>query len=348
MAKFEKNKNESPEIDLKNLTVRLAGMGMEKEAEEMADTRKKNYSTVEDEETEVDDESSTNEDEISDNEEEIIEDIEDESSESEEVSDEVEEFYEKRAKERNLTLEKVEELANEMEEASDEDAKKVVKLSKVKSESALPEQKKKKAHIDAVTILGIFIALAVLAGGIYYLMLSLRKSPNLGLTQKEYTNAYHDSVQFKQVLSNYGSTMVEPKYRTEVEDDVKSRTFDLTIDNSLGLPVYMTGIENKDTNKLVRLRFAITFSNPEALNSAEIIMVSFLQALYPDRDSTVCFGNITSALDLTNASTKDAVAVKDGKIAYALTLRTLDGKSTLIMDVIPESSADNYSFTDSL
>jgi len=142
--------------------------------------------------------------------------------------------------------------------------------------------------------------------------------------------------------------MVEPKYRTEVEDDVKARTFDLKIENSLGLPVYMTGVESKSTNKLVRLRFAITFSNPEALNSAEIIMVSFLQALYPDRETSVCFGNITGALELTRASTKEAVAVKDGKYAYALTLRSLEGVSTLIMDIIPESSADNYSFTDSL
>jgi len=344
MAKFEKNKNESPEIDLKNLTVRLAGMGMEKEAEEMADTRKMNYSTVEDEETEADEESSV-EEEISDNEEEILEDVEE--ATSEEISDEVEEFYEKRAKERNLTLEKVEELASEMEETSDDEARKVVKLSKVKSESTLPVEKKK-AHFDAVTIVGILVALAVLAGGIYYLMQSLRKSPNLGMTQKEYTNAYHNSVQFRQVLSQYGSTMVEPKYRTEVEDDVKARTFDLKIENSLGLPVYMTGVESKSTNKLVRLRFAITFSNPEALNSAEIIMVSFLQALYPDRETSVCFGNITGALELTRASTKEAVAVKDGKYAYALTLRSLEGVSTLIMDIIPESSADNYSFTDSL
>lgn len=344
MAKFEKNKNESPEIDLKNLTVRLAGMGMEKEAEEMADTRKMNYSTVEDEETEADEESSV-EEEISDNEEEILEDVEE--ATSEEISDDVEEFYEKRAKERNLTLEKVEELASEMEETSDDEARKVVKLSKVKSESTLPVEKKK-AHFDAVTIVGILVALAVLAGGIYYLMQSLRKSPNLGMTQKEYTNAYHNSVQFRQVLSQYGSTMVEPKYRTEVEDDVKARTFDLKIENSLGLPVYMTGVESKSTNKLVRLRFAITFSNPEALNSAEIIMVSFLQALYPDRETSVCFGNITGALELTRASTKEAVAVKDGKYAYALTLRSLEGVSTLIMDIIPESSADNYSFTDSL
>ena len=344
MAKFEKNKNESPEIDLKNLTVRLAGMGMEKEAEEMADTRKMNYSTVEDEETEADEESSV-EEKISDNEEEILEDVEE--ATSEEISDEVEEFYEKRAKERNLTLEKVEELASEMEETSDDEARKVVKLSKVKSESTLPVEKKK-AHFDAVTIVGILVALAVLAGGIYYLMQSLRKSPNLGMTQKEYTNAYHNSVQFRQVLSQYGSTMVEPKYRTEVEDDVKARTFDLKIENSLGLPVYMTGVESKSTNKLVRLRFAITFSNPEALNSAEIIMVSFLQALYPDRETSVCFGNITGALELTRASTKEAVAVKDGKYAYALTLRSLEGVSTLIMDIIPESSADNYSFTDSL
>lgn len=344
MAKFEKNKNESPEIDLKNLTVRLAGMGMEKEAEEMADTRKMNYSTVEDEETEADEESSV-EEEISDNEEEILEDVEE--ATSEEISDDVEEFYEKRAKERNLTLEKVEELASEMEETSDDEARKVVKLSKAKSESTLPVEKKK-AHFDAVTIVGILVALAVLAGGIYYLMQSLRKSPNLGMTQKEYTNAYHNSVQFRQVLSQYGSTMVEPKYRTEVEDDVKARTFDLKIENSLGLPVYMTGVESKSTNKLVRLRFAITFSNPEALNSAEIIMVSFLQALYPDRETSVCFGNITGALELTRASTKEAVAVKDGKYAYALTLRSLEGVSTLIMDIIPESSADNYSFTDSL
>ena len=345
MAKFEKNKNESPEIDLKNLTVRLAGMGMEKEAEEMADTRKKNYSTVEDEETEADEESSAQDADITDNEEEILEDVEE--SSGEEVSDEVEEFFEKRAKERNLTLEKVEELANEMEETSDDESKKVVKLSKIKSEKTVPVEKKK-AHFDAVTIVGILVALAVLAGGIYYLMNSLRKSPNLGMTQQEFTNAYHDSVQFKQILSNYGSTMVEPKYRTEVEDDVKARTFDLTIENSLGLPVYVTGVENKDTKKLVRLRFSISFNNQEALNSAEIIMVSFMQALYPDRDTSVCFGSITGALDLTNASTKDAVAVKDGKYAYALTLRTLDGRSTLIMDIIPESSADNYNFTDTL
>ena len=35
MAKFLENDNESPEVDLKNLTVKLAGMGLDEEIEEV-------------------------------------------------------------------------------------------------------------------------------------------------------------------------------------------------------------------------------------------------------------------------------------------------------------------------
>lgn len=344
MAKFEKNKNEAPEVDLKNLTVKLAGMGMDKEVEEMASTRKtRNYTTVDDEETSDSEESL--EEKIADNADEIIEAID---GAEDEVSEEVEEFYEKRAQERNLTLEKVEELASEMESSTEEKAQKIVKLSKSKVEASQPTVEKKRVRIDAVTLVGILIALVVLGGGVFYLVHSLSGSSDLGMTQAEYSNRYHDTEAFKSVLAPYGFTMVEPTYRTSVEEDAKAKVFDLTVNNSLNTPVSVVGFENKSSQNLIRIRFSITFDKAEALGNAEVFMIAFMQAFYPDRDMTVCYGSITGALEVTQASTKDAVAIKDGDYAYALTLRTLEDKYTLVMDVIPVASADNYNFTDSL
>ena len=40
MAKFLENDNESPEVDLKNLTVKLAGMGLDEEIEEVIPGKK--------------------------------------------------------------------------------------------------------------------------------------------------------------------------------------------------------------------------------------------------------------------------------------------------------------------
>ncbi len=343
MAKFEKNKNEAPEVDLKNLTVKLAGMGMDKEVEEMASTRKtKNYSTVDEESSESDVDL---EEKISDNADEISESVE---GAEDEISEEVEEFYEKRAQERNLTLEKVEELASEMESATDDKAQKIVKLSKAKVEDKLPSVEKKKAKFDLVTLVGILIALVVLGGGVYYLVHSLSGSSDLGMTQAEYSNRYHDTEAFRTLLAPYGFTMVEPTYRTSVEEDAKAKVFDMTINNSLSTPVSVVGFENKTSKNLIRIRFSITFNQAEALGNAEIFMIAFMQAFYPDRNTTVCYGSITGALEVSQASAKDAVAIKDGDFAYAVTLRTLEDKYTLVMDIIPAGSADNYNFTDSL
>ena len=41
MAKYLENENESPEVDLKNLTVKLAGMGLDEEIDQVIPGKKK-------------------------------------------------------------------------------------------------------------------------------------------------------------------------------------------------------------------------------------------------------------------------------------------------------------------
>ena len=95
MAKILKNDNESPEVDLKNLTVKLSGMGLDEEIEDMIPGKKKKGKKNADEEK-AEEKDTSEEKEASDEEtsdepetetEEETEEKEDEPSDSEEAEE---------------------------------------------------------------------------------------------------------------------------------------------------------------------------------------------------------------------------------------------------------------------
>ena len=364
MAKFLENDNESPEVDLKNLTVKLAGMGLDEEIEDVIPGKNdtKDYKTADDAD-ESKDESEKNEDaeELTEN-----DASEEESAESEEVN----EFYEKRAAERDLTLEKVEELAEEME-SSDAKKQKVSTLDTIiaKSEKKQTEKKdtnkKKQKKLDGLALVGIILAIAALVGGGIWLYRSSNQEPNLNITLNMFFKQYRSSKIYGSIFQ-MGFDCPEPSYRTEEEMTVvsssdaaepaattaiktsKYRYFDCVVSGRVreGIqePVFVSGSECKDNNYLKNIRFFAPMKDDSDLQVYYVVYSAFLQAFYTDERSEVCLDKVKNAYSQSLASTETAVMVKDGDLAYSVTKAQIDGTQYFVMDIVPSKEADKFVF----
>ncbi|MBP5417702.1 MAG: hypothetical protein J6Y58_09300 [Clostridiales bacterium] len=364
MAKFLENDNESPEVDLKNLTVKLAGMGLDEEIEDVIPGKNdtKDYKTADDAD-ESKDESEKNEDaeELTEN-----DASEEESAESEEVN----EFYEKRAAERDLTLEKVEELAEEME-SSDAKKQKVSTLDTIiaKSEKKQTEKKdtnkKKQKKLDGLALVGIILAIAALVGGGIWLYRSSNQEPNLNITLNMFFKQYRSSKIYGSIFQ-MGFDCPEPSYRTEEEMTVvsssdaaepaattaiktsKYRYFDFVVSGRVreGIqePVFVSGSECKDNNYLKNIRFFAPMKDDSDLQVYYVVYSAFLQAFYTDERSEVCLDKVKNAYSQSLASTETAVMVKDGDLAYSVTKAQIDGTQYFVMDIVPSKEADKFVF----
>ena len=372
MAKILENENESPEIDLNNLTVRLAGMGLDEEIEDVIPGKK-----VKKEEKSSDSESieKVGDDEPAEEEVTTSEDI-DEAEEDSEQSDDIQAFYEKRASERNLSVEKVEELAKEMEKLEDSDEKKSKRPSATKT-----TKEKKKVKLDAFVICSVCLAVLALAAGVFYLMRSLRKEANLGMTLSELNIKYEETPIYRNNLEKIGYTLymepvvANPGYRdyvsenswptgVEGEKDPTAVTtliekndyyyFDFTSSFKVNgqqfdiyPPIHVTGQECKETKlgsgNLKRIRFVMQYTD-DGWSICGTVFSAYLQAFLPGTDSQTCLQKIESALSQSNASTEPAVIIVDGDIAYSVSVNDFQGITSYIMDVIPAEDASDYIF----
>ena len=383
MAKILKNDNESPEVDLKNLTVKLSGMGLDEEIEDMIPGKKKkgkkNADENADEEEDTSKEEASEEEESTESDEPEDEPEEDENEEDvsdsedgeeikekeEKTDDEVEAFYEKRAAERDLTLEKVEAIASEMD--SDDSETKVVKNIK---KAAVKE--KKKAKLDAFGICAIVLAVLVLLGGAFYIYLSVKKEPDLGMTEKDFRVKYSQTPIFRSIM-DFGFALSEPTYRktdaaasestsqsasettaaTETtapvsavtsEAESKYKYFDSYI-HSYFFTVYVNGCESKNTGNLKMLRFIIPTEDEEGIRgTATATFAAFLQVFFPELNSDACVQKITDAYNQSKASASPAVIIKDGDIAYSVSYNEIDNVPCIVMDLIPAKDASKYVF----
>ncbi len=350
MAKFVQNENESPEVDLKNLTVRLSGMGMDKEIKDVIPGKKsKNYKVASEEEEPKEDTAEDETDELiedygaEDASDELIEENASDTDEFDEAeSEEVESFFEKRAAERNLTLEKVEELENEM---SSSEPSQVKKLTKIKAEEKVTKEKKK-VKFDAVTVAGILIALAALCAGVFYIINSMNTVSSLGLTEKDYREKYLNTQYYKSILS-HGFALLPPTYRDESSTNVsEGQYFDAMIDNDLKIPLYVTGIEVKGGKLLKTLRFYALVDSEEQINATLQIMGSYLVPLDEKLESQKAYEKICNAYSMSISSTERAVIYKDKGYAFSVSYNNINGYGMLVLDIIPESEADSYVFQD--
>ncbi|MBO4688912.1 MAG: hypothetical protein J5636_10420 [Clostridiales bacterium] len=373
MAKILKNENESPEVDLKNLTVKLAGMGLDEEIDDMIPGKKEKESEeASDEGADTDEETET---------EEVSEET---SSEGEDLdqSEEVVEFYEKRAAERDLTLDKVEALAEEMESSDSDKKQKVGVLNTVigkpekKNEKDEEGTEKKKAHFDAVAICGIVAAILALIGGGIYIFFQVYEEPNLGVSEQEFRLHYYETAIYKSIIG-YGFAMPIPQYRDEKPETTsgsdaagetttqasyaidptaittveksKYRYFEGVMSNALSLPIFITGVECRNNNLLKQIRFFAPCSGDEdEMRTIKVAYAAFLQAFYVGEDSQVCADKIKNAYDQSVASADAAVMIKDGDIAYAVSYNAIDGVPCLVLDVVPAKEADKFVFNNSV
>lgn len=364
MAKFLENDNESPEVDLKNLTVKLAGMGLDEEIEEVIPGKKdsKDYKTADDA-----DDSSKDSDE-SDKE----EPIEEKSSEEEiEESEEVSEFYEKRAAERDLTLEKVEELAEEMESSEGKKQKgssrdNADSKSEKKQTEKNTSQKTKRKKLDGVAIIGIVLAIAALIGGGIWLYRASNQEPNLKITLNMFFKQYRGSKIYESIFQ-MGFDCPEPSYRDEevisslassgssaepasttAVSTSKYRYFDFVVSGRVreGIqePVFVSGCECKDNNYLKNMRFFAPMKDESDLQVYYVVYSAFLQAFYTDVRSEDCLEKVKNAYNQSIASTEAAVMVKDGDLAYSVTKAQIDGSQYFVMDIVPVKEADKFVF----
>ncbi|MBO4927028.1 MAG: hypothetical protein J5379_02100 [Clostridiales bacterium] len=383
MAKILKNENESPEVDLKNLTVKLAGMGLDEEIEDVIPGKNntKNYKTASDDsQEETDDaEKETDSEESSENVPEGESDTYAETTsenieESVEESEEIAEFYDKRNEERDLTLEKVEELAGEMEAAGEEKKQKVGALDTIIAKTEKPQiiKEKKKAKFDAVAILGIVLAILALIGGAIYLYISTYEEPNLGVSEKDFRLHYYETAIYKGIIS-YGFSMPVPTYRDEdpatgesteasatetsaaadptaVTTEVKSkyRYYDSRMTNALDLPIYISGKEVRSNGMMKQVRFFAPVSSEEEMQVIKVAFAGFLQAFYVGTDSQICADKISNAYSQSMASAEPCVMIKDGDIAYAVSKNNIDGVPCLILDIVPAKEADKFVFFNSI
>lgn len=388
MAKFLQNDNESPEVDLKNLTVKLAGMGLDEEIDEVIpgkkEKKKKDSKQDAEEESASEEKESTEavEDPSDDEKSEETEEVDDsDDAEDADESDEVSDFYEKRAAERDLTLEKVEELEEKMESSTDDKKQKVSAIDTIiaKSEKKTSEdenvKEKKKAKIDGVAIAGIVLAILALLGGAFYLYRSVHQEPNLGMTERNFRTKYYLTPVFESILS-YGFTFPEPAYRDEVEaaaatasettvketadataivTEVKSdyRYCDYVVKNNLGMaPIMVTVVECKSNNYMKSIRFCAPLDDDEFISFYNAPFAGFLQVFFEKEDGTfeesqVCVDKIKNAYAQSVASTETAVMIKDGNIAYSVTKANVDGVPCYVMDIVPAKEADDFVFYNS-
>lgn len=367
MAKFVKNDNESPEVDLKNLTVKLAGMGLDKEIEESIPGKKsskkakKAAEEIEENADEALEEAEETVEKAADNVAEETEDVvekaaSDVEEELDETSKEIEEFYKKREEDRDLTLEKVEAIANEMSSEHSPEEKKEKKATEAK---ILKE--KKKAHFDGVAVGAIVLAVLALVGGCVYLFFSMRQEPSLKMTEKDFRVNYFKTAIYKNPLIDFGFSIAPPTYRAETTasssagtgettsniaaPDDKYRYFDEIIDNSLMIPIFMTGRECKDTKYIKDLRFCTGIDEEEATRDVIFIAYSaFLQTMYPDRTSQECVDMVKNAFAQSQASTLPAVIIVDGDYAYSVSKNDINGLTCYVLDIISAKEAKNYEF----
>ncbi|MBR6255364.1 MAG: hypothetical protein IKR22_08080 [Clostridiales bacterium] len=364
MAKFLENDNESPEVDLKNLTVKLAGMGLDEEIEDVIPGKKEKKKKASDKSEAEQDDKNGPEEENENIPEDSSEDPED-VSESEEVS----EYYEKRAAERDLTLEKVEELAEEME-ASDEKKQKVSALDTIiaKSEKKPSEAKakdtKKKGKLDPLAICGIVLAIAALLGGAFWLYASSKKEPTLGITLKTFNSQYRNTPIYRNTIFRMGFNIPEETYRDVTKASVSAASsdpsavttavnedyeyFDMImsgrVQDGIQEPVYISGRQMKDSKMLKSMRFYSPIRNAGDLEVYYVLYSAFLQSFYTKTDSTKCLEMLKNAYNLSTASTDSAVMVKEGDYAYAVTKADIDGQPCFVMDIVPAKEAGKYVF----
>ena len=385
MAKYLENENESPEVDLKNLTVKLAGMGLDEEIEDVIPGKKeKKNKKKSDKDDSSDKEENKPEDEIveekeSDEESESVEESESE-EESDEISDEVNEFFEKRAAERDLTLEKVEALEEEME-SSDEKAQKLGALDTIVKKTEKPKilKEKKKAKIDGIAIAGIVIAILALLGGAFYIYKSVHQEPNLGITERQFRVNYYQSPIYANICS-LGFNIPEPTYHEDKEkaatstdasdastvatettaavvdptavttaEKSKYRYFESLIKNDYDiLPIFVTGSECRSNNYLKNIRFFAVASTQDEFDWLNVNFAAFLQSFYVGTDSQVCLEKVKNAYSQSVQSTEIGVPVKDGDLAYVVTHANIDGVPCYVLDIMPAKDADDYVFVNSL
>lgn len=379
MAKFLENDNESPEVDLKNLTVKLAGMGLDEEIDNVIpgkkEKKKSSKSSKEEEKADdTDDKEKSAEDaedvsEEAEETEEATDDSSDEEAEDLSESEEVNEYYEKRAAERDLTLEKVEELAEEMESASDKKQKVsaidtiVAKSEKKQTEEKAPKEKKK-AKLDGVAIVGIVLAIAALLGGAFWLYRAANKEPSLDITMSMFSSQYRNTNIYKSIFS-MGFDIPEPSYRDQAQVpatsdastdpaavttsvDDKYLYFDMVmsgrVQEGIQSPVFITGREIKSSKLLKDIRFYSPLRNADDMEIFYVVYSAFLQTFYTDVDSNTCLEMIKNAYNQSLASTDTAVIVKDGNYAYAVTKTELEGEPCFVLDIIPAKDAGKYVF----
>ena len=73
----------------------------------------------------------------------------------------------------------------------------------------------------------------------------------------------------------------------------------------------------------------------------------FLQA-FTGYDSQTCVDKLKDAFSQSTASADPAVAVVDGKIAYALSQNTIDGVLCYVLDIVPAKEASKYVYVNSI
>ncbi len=375
MAKYLENENESPEVDLKNLTVKLAGMGLDDEIEDVIpgkkEKREKKSSDKADpaDKEENEPENDTAEDMI----------MSEEASESDEISDEVNEFYEKRAAERDLTLEKVEALEEEMK-SSDDKAQKLGALDTIVKKSEKPTiiKEKKKAKLDGVAIAGIVLAILALIGGAFYIYKSVHQEPNLGITERQFRVNYYQSPIYANVCS-LGFNIPEPTYHEDKEKAAAStnadgssmtsettaavvdptavttaeksryRYFESLIKNDYEiLPIFVTGCECRNNNYLKNIRFFAVADTQDEFDTLNVLYAAFLQSFYVGTDSQVCLDKVKNAYSQSVQSAEIGVPVKDGDLAYVVTHANIDGVPCYVLDIMPAKEADDYIFVNSI
>ena len=380
MAKFLENDNESPEVDLKNLTVKLAGMGLDEEIEDVIPGKKEKKSSKSSKKEEAKDEDTESEktsDEVEETAdesaeetaEEVVEDAAEDLSDSEEVND----YYEKRAAERDLTLEKVEELAEEMESSAEKKQKVsaldtiIAKSEKKSSEEKAPKEKKK-GKIDGVAIVGIVLAIAALLGGAFWLYRSAHEEPNLGITMNMFSSQYRNTPIYRSIFS-MGFDIPEASYRDEekipaatdasadpaavtTSIDDKYLYFDMVmsgrVQEGIQSPVFITGREIKSNKLIKNMRFYSPLRNADDMEVFYVVYSGFLQTFYTDVDSATCLEKVKNAYNQSVASTDTAVIVKDGDFAYAVTKAEIEGETCFVMDVIAAKDAGKYVFNNKI
>ena len=374
MAKYLENENESPEVDLKNMTVKLAGMGFDDEIESHIPGKKEKKGSkakkeAEEKASEIEEKAEDIEEKVEESIEEAVEEVAD-SDIDDEISSEVEEYYRKKEEEKNLTLEKVEQLESEMASSGETKKQKlgaldtvIAKEKKVEEPKILKERKK--ANFDAVTICAIVLAILALGGGVFYLVISTRREPSLKITEQDFRVNYLQCPIYKSIL-DFGFLMGPPTYRDEnpafkaqtnatadptaittVMED-KYRYYDGVLTNSLLIPVYYTGKECKDTQYIKSMRFYAPVADEDEVSVVQVFFGAVLQSLYSSEDSQACYDKIKNAYAQSSQSAMAAVIITDGDYAYAVSKNEIEGEMCIVLDVIPAKEANKYVFYNSI